>query len=70
MVFAYRVRFCSSQRKVLRERFAVVAYSVSARGVKEFDHICVIAKGEDAHVIKVLREEVFGPKEGIVVRPC
>ena len=54
----------------MSERLPMVAYGVSAGDVEQLDHICVIAKGEDAHVIKVLREEVFGPKDGIVVRPC
>jgi len=48
----------------------VVAYGVSTRDVEELDHICVVPKGEDAHVFEVISEEVFWPEDGILVRPC
>jgi len=68
-VGVYCVRFCSSQGEVLSERLPVIAYSVSARDVKEFDHICVVPKGEDAHVFEVIRQEVFWPENRLLVRP-
>jgi len=70
LVFAYCIRFCSSQGEVLCERLPVVAYGVSAGDVEEFDHICVVSEGEDAHVFEVIRKEVFWPEDGILVRPC
>jgi len=48
----------------------MIAYSVSTDDGEELDYICVVSKGEDAHVLEVIGEEVFGPEDSLFVRPC
>jgi len=70
LVFAYCVCFCSSQGEILSERFAVVAYGVSARDIEEFDHVCVVSEGKDSHVFEIIRKKIFWPEDRFLVRPC
>jgi hypothetical protein len=69
-ISTYRIRFRSSQGKVLSKRLPVVAYGVSAGDVKQLDYICIVSKGKDAHVFEVICEKILGPEDGSLVRPC
>jgi len=48
----------------------VIAYGVSAGDGEKLDNIRVISEGEDAHVLEVIRQEVFWPEDGLIVCPC
>ena len=55
----------------MSERFTMITEGVGRRSAQKPNYVCVIAKGNDARIGNIPRQQVFGPKNiALLVSPC
>ncbi len=47
----------------------MVAYSISAGDIEKLEHVRVVSKGKNSHILQLFREEIFRPEDRFFVRP-
>jgi hypothetical protein len=47
----------------------MIAYSISAGDIEKLEHVRVVSKGKNSHVLQLFREEIFRPEDRFFVRP-
>ena len=67
----YRFGLLSHQGEGMSKRFTMFTEGVGRGSAPKPNYVCVIAKGNDARIGNIHRQQVFGPKNiGLLVSPC